>query len=115
MKKHQILTHQTQNHGLFIRTVSLSINNNYTVNFFFTLGNNLYGWKMSRFMPYGNFKWVKPSLDGLNNLIENSEIGRIYEVNIAYPKELHDKHNDLPFLPQIAYHQTQKCGNLCYI
>jgi len=51
-------------------------------------------------MPYGDFKWVKPSLDGLNELTENSPIGRIYEVDIAYPKELHDKHNDLPFLPQ---------------
>ncbi len=55
---------------------------------------------MSRFMPYGDFKWVKPSLDGLNDLTDNSEIGRIYEVDIVYPKELHDKHNDLPFLPQ---------------
>jgi len=51
-------------------------------------------------MPYGEFKWVKPSLDGLSDLNATSLIGRIYEVDIAYPKELHDKHNDLPFLPQ---------------
>ncbi|KAF0742403.1 Uncharacterized protein FWK35_00020463 [Aphis craccivora] len=37
--------------------------------------NNLYGWAMSRFMLYGDFKWVKPSLDGLNVLTDNSEIG----------------------------------------
>ncbi|XP_060875707.1 uncharacterized protein LOC132948988 [Metopolophium dirhodum] len=62
--------------------------------------NNLYGWAMSQFMPYGDFKWVKPSLDGLYDLTEDSPIGRVYEVDIVYPKNLHNKHNDLPFLPQ---------------
>ncbi|KAF0693076.1 Uncharacterized protein FWK35_00031710 [Aphis craccivora] len=46
------------------------------------------------------FKWVEPTLDGLNNLTNTSPLGRIYEVDIFYPQELHDKHNDLPFLPQ---------------
>lgn len=55
---------------------------------------------MSEYMPSGGFEWVKASLDGLNDLNENSPIGRIYEVDVAYPKELHDRHNDLPFLPQ---------------
>jgi len=55
---------------------------------------------MSQFMPYGDFKWVKPSLDGLYDLTEDSPIGRVYEVDIVYPKKLHNKHNDLPFLPQ---------------
>ncbi|CAH1731651.1 unnamed protein product [Aphis gossypii] len=62
--------------------------------------NNLYGWAMSQYMPYGGFKWVKPSLDGLNDLNETSPIGRIYEVDLVYPAELHGHHNDLPFLPQ---------------
>lgn len=55
---------------------------------------------MSQYMPYGGFKWVKPSLDGLNDLNETSPIGRIYEVDLVYPAELHGHHNDLPFLPQ---------------
>lgn len=55
---------------------------------------------MSQYMPYGGFKWVNPSLNGLADLNATSPIGRIYEVDITYPKELHDKHNDLPFLPQ---------------
>ncbi len=55
---------------------------------------------MSQHMPYGGFKWVEPKLEGLNDLNDTSPIGRIYEVDITYPKELHDKHNDLPFLPQ---------------
>jgi len=55
---------------------------------------------MSQHMPFGGFKWVEPKLDGLNDLTDTSPIGRIYEVDIVYPKELHDAHNDLPFLPQ---------------
>jgi len=51
-------------------------------------------------MPYANFKWVKPELDGLDDLDETSPIGRIYEVDVSYPENLHDEHNDLPFLPQ---------------
>ncbi|XP_025415269.1 uncharacterized protein LOC112686983 isoform X2 [Sipha flava] len=60
--------------------------------------NNLYGWAMSQYMPYGRFKWVEPTLDGLYDLTDTSNIGRIFEVDISYPKELHDLHNDLSFL-----------------
>ncbi|XP_025196300.1 uncharacterized protein LOC112595357 [Melanaphis sacchari] len=74
--------------------------------------NNLYGWAMSQFMPYGGFKWVKPSLDGLADLNATSPIGRIYEVDIAYPEELHDKHNDLPFLPQNSIPSGSKVRKL---
>ncbi|XP_022160909.1 uncharacterized protein LOC111027014 [Myzus persicae] len=62
--------------------------------------NNLYGWTMSQHMPYGDFKWVEPKLDGLDALTPTSDIGRVYEVDISYPNELHDLHNDLPFLPE---------------
>ena len=55
---------------------------------------------MSQYMPYGGFKWVEPNLVGLHDFTDTSSIGRIYEVDISYPKKLHDKHNDLPFLPQ---------------
>jgi len=63
-------------------------------------GNNLYGWAMSQYMPTGGFKWVETKLDGLNNLNDTSPIGRMYEVDVRYPIDLHDKHNDLPFLPE---------------
>ncbi|XP_025191577.1 LOW QUALITY PROTEIN: uncharacterized protein LOC112591859 [Melanaphis sacchari] len=62
--------------------------------------NNLYGWAMSEYMPFGDFKWVEPTLNGLNDLDDTSPIGRIYEVDVIYPQELHDHHNDLPFLPE---------------
>lgn len=51
-------------------------------------------------MPYGKFKWVEPTLRGLEDLDEISAIGRIYDVDLEYPQHLHDKHNDLPFLPE---------------
>lgn len=55
---------------------------------------------MSQYMPYGGFKWVEPTLRDLNDLDNSSPIGRIYEVDITFPEQLHDHHNDLPFLPQ---------------
>jgi len=55
---------------------------------------------MSQYMPYGRFNCVEPTLTGLNDLDDTSPIGLVYEVDVSYPKELHDQHNDLPFLPQ---------------
>lgn len=54
---------------------------------------------MSKYMPYGGFKWVEPTLDGLHELTNTSATGRVYEVNIVYPSTLHNSHNSLPFLP----------------
>ena len=58
--------------------------------------NNLYGWAMSRPLPYRNFKWVEPKY-----YPEKREgIGMIYEVDLEYPSELHDLHNDYPCAAQ---------------
>lgn len=51
-------------------------------------------------MPYGGFTWVEPTIDGLNDLTDRSNEGRIYEVDISYPQNLHKQHADLPFLPE---------------
>jgi len=55
---------------------------------------------MSQYMPTGGFKLVEAKLDGLNNLDDTTTIGRMYEVDVKYPVDLHDKHNDLPFLSE---------------
>ena len=38
--------------------------------------NNLYGWAMSEYLPYGEFKWLK-NVDEfyVNSINEKSEIG----------------------------------------
>ena len=61
--------------------------------------NNLYGWAMTQYLPYDNFKWMsKKEIDKFNlGLIgENSLYGYILEVDLEYPNRLHDSHNDYP-------------------
>ena len=65
--------------------------------------NNLYGWAMSQFLPTGNFKWLSQKQIEKNNLgkyTENSKKGLILEVDLEYPQELHDLHNDYPLGPE---------------
>ncbi|XP_068757392.1 uncharacterized protein [Montipora capricornis] len=61
--------------------------------------NNLYGWAMSQYLPTGGFKWMTEKqiekLD-LAKYREDSTKGLILEVNLMYPKELHNLHNDYP-------------------
>ena len=59
--------------------------------------NNLYGWSMSEYLPYGEFKWLK-NVDrfDVNSINEKSDIGYTLEVDLEYPDELHELHNDYP-------------------
>ena len=63
--------------------------------------NNLYGWAMSEYLPYGEFKWLK-NVDefDVNSINEKSEIGYFLEVDLEYPDELHELHNDYPLAPE---------------
>ena len=60
--------------------------------------NNLYGWAMSKYLPYGGFKWG--DTDDVLNIPDDSPKGYILEVDLSYPKELHDLHSDLPLAPE---------------
>ncbi|VVC42843.1 Ribonuclease H-like domain [Cinara cedri] len=51
------------------------------------------------YMPHGGFKWMEPTLNGLEDLDDTSPIGRVYEVDIEYPENVHEDHNDLSFFP----------------
>ena len=66
--------------------------------------NNLYGWAMSKPLPTHGFKWMK---DNDLNVWEKTPC--ILEVDLEYPKELHDLHNDYPLAPeQIEVNKTKK-------
>ena len=60
--------------------------------------NNLYGWAMSQPLPTGGFKWVDVNPNEISELATRTDKGYILEVDISYPKDLHDSHNDLPFM-----------------
>ena len=65
--------------------------------------NNLYGWAMSKKLPVNGFKWIdnnEINEDFIKNYDENNDKGYIFEVDVKYPKKIHELHSDLPFLPE---------------
>ena len=66
--------------------------------------NNLYGWTMSQKLPVNGFKRVKNTSkideEFIKNYDEDSDKGYILEVDVKYPRKLHDLHSNLPFLPK---------------
>ena len=65
--------------------------------------NNLYGWAMSQYLPTGNFKWMSnkeiKQID-LGKYKADGKKGLILDVDLEYPRELHDMHNDYPICPE---------------
>ena len=66
--------------------------------------NNLYGCAMSEKLPTHGFKWLTSG--EMNNLFNNQivqeweRIPCILEVDLKYPENLHDPHNDYPLCPE---------------
>ncbi|XP_072376726.1 uncharacterized protein [Diabrotica undecimpunctata] len=64
---------------------------------------NLYGAAMSQPLPWGNFRWLnEQEIDQFNvfNIDDDGEKGYVLEVDLHYPPNMHDQHNDLPFCPE---------------
>lgn len=62
--------------------------------------NNLYGLAQSQYLPHSCFRWLtSDEITSLNvmNVSDTSEDGYILEVDLIYPRHLHDSQNDLPF------------------
>ena len=65
--------------------------------------NNLYAWAMSQYLPTGGFRWMtQKQIDKMDlaQYKEDSKKGLILEVDLEYPKELHNLHNDYPIGPE---------------
>lgn len=61
--------------------------------------NSLYPWAMCENLPLSEFEWCNENINVLD-IDNNSETGYILEVDIDYPINLHNYHNDYPFCPE---------------
>ena len=65
--------------------------------------NNLYGYAMSQRLPIGEFSWADPkdfTAEKVLSLGDEEDYGYLFEVDLRYPSELHDLHNDYPLCPE---------------
>ena len=63
--------------------------------------NNLYGWAMVQNLPTHGFLWKDTedfTPEKIDELVKKDKRGYLLEVDVKYPKELHENHNELPFL-----------------
>ena len=76
--------------------------------------NNLYGWTMSEYLPYGEFKWLK-NIDKLDvmSISGKSEIGYFLEVYLEYPDILHELHNDYALAPENIAVSSDMLSHYC--
>ena len=69
---------------------------------------------MSQKLPVNGFKWKKNMLkfneEFMKKYDEDSDKGYILKGDVEYPKNLHDIHSDLLFLPERM--KINKCSKL---
>ncbi|XP_054260663.1 uncharacterized protein LOC128985297 [Macrosteles quadrilineatus] len=64
--------------------------------------NNMYGFAMVSSLCYGNIRWLENTDNfDVHGVSDTSSTGYILEVDLEYPKELHDAHRDLPLAPEL--------------
>ena len=81
--------------------------------------NNLYGVAMCLPLPYQNFEWTDlatfPSVSNINNnpaiMNRNIDMGYTLEVDLEYPEELHNLHNDYPLAPDSVLVSNDMLGD----
>ena len=62
--------------------------------------NNFYGWVMVQNLPTHEFLWKKTegfTPEKTDKLVKKGKRGYLLEVDVQYPKGLHENHNELPF------------------
>ena len=79
--------------------------------------NNLYGWAMSQYLPYSEFKWSnKKEISDfcLNSISKNSFVGYILEIDIEYPSKLNELNNDYSLAPEKLEINQNMLSNYCF-
>ena len=59
----------------------------------------MHGYTVSKFLLTSGFKWIDPKEFDLNKYTNNSSKGCVLEIDLEYPKELHELHSDYPLVP----------------
>ena len=67
--------------------------------------NNLYDWAMMQHLPTGGFEWVDVTQrenwgDFILQQHDEQEDGYMLEVDLEYPEQLHDIHDNFPCAPE---------------
>ena len=86
------------------------------VNILYLDMNNLHGCAMSQYLPISAFTWVKninKIEQKLMRIKSNSLTGYILEVDLEYPKELNDIHDDYPLAPETINIQKEWLSKYC--
>ena len=52
---------------------------------------------MSQPLPTGRFRWVDVKPDEISKLVKRDK-GYLLEVDVSYPEELYNSHNNFPFM-----------------
>lgn len=55
---------------------------------------------MMQHLPRSNFEWVAKSLQEVLDTPDDASHGYLIEVDLEYPPQLHDQHNDYPMCPE---------------
>ena len=76
--------------------------------------NNQYGWAMCQYLPTHGFEWVPSdeySTEFFLKQKDDQSIGYMVEVDLEYPKELHDLHDTYPLAPEHLNIQKDMLSN----
>ena len=68
---------------------------------FYLDANNLFGLSMIQKLQYRNLEWNDNITEEAIINYTNGSMGYILEVDVEYPKELHDLHDDYPLAPEV--------------
>ena len=76
--------------------------------------NNCYGWGISQYLPEGRSKWLR-NVDkfDVNSISEKNLIGYILKIDLEYPEELHNWHNEYSLAPEQLAIPNDMLSNYC--